>query len=166
MDKKLHYENIVEVSASPAEIFSYADNFANFSSHMNKSSWMMAGSKMATETDEGNGQRVGSHIRMNGNILGINVHLDEVITLHESPLRKAWETVGDLNLLVVDHYKLGFEIEEVIDKSKLRVYIDYNLPQTYKTRLLGYLFGSMYAKWCVNQMVNGVSSHFNKTIKL
>lgn len=155
-----HYEENAIVSARAEDIFAYADNPMNFSSHMNTSSWMMAGSKMETVVDEGNGQKIGSHIMMHGNMLGINLSLDEVITLHETPYRKAWETVGKVNLLVIDHYRLGFSIKPDNNQSELTVYIDYDLPKSLKTKWLGFLLGDMYAKWCVKQMVYSVTDHF------
>lgn len=155
-----HYENSTVITSTPESIFAYADNHNNFSSHMNQSSWMMGGGKMETETDEGKGQRVGSHIKMAGRVFGINLFLDEVITQHDPPFKKAWETVGKINLLIMDHYQLGFEINPNKDSSNLRVYIDYNLSQSWKTYWLGYLFSGMYAKWCVGQMINGVKEHF------
>ena len=155
-----HYEESVVVDAEPNAIFAYADDHRNFSSHMNKSSWMMGGGSMKTETDEGKGQEVGSHIRMSGTVFGVELSLDEVITIHEPPHRKEWETVGDVNLLVIDQYKLGFEIDQQEAASNLKVYINYDLPKSRNTRLLGKVFGGMYAKWCVNKMVNGVQNHF------
>ncbi len=152
----------VAVNANQNEVFSYADDHRNFSSHMNQSSWMMGGGSMQTEIDEGKGQRVGSHIKMGGKVMGVELALDEVITVHEPPKRKEWETVGDINLLVIDQYRLGFEISPHEANSDLRVYIDYDLPKSAKARLLGVMFGGMYAKWCVGQMANGVSNHFNK----
>lgn len=155
-----HYEENTVIKASPESIFSYADGHANLSSHMNQSSWMMGGGRMKTETDEGKGQKVGSHIRMHGSVLGINLYLDEVITEHEPPHRKAWETVGEVNLLVIDRYRLGFEIKPTNDFSNLRVYIVYDLPKSWITRWLGSLFGGIYAKWCVSQMIKSVEEHF------
>ncbi len=155
-----HYEENKVVSAPPSEVFAFADNPANFSSHMNKSSVMMGGSKMYTRTDEGKGQKLGSHIKMGGNVLGVNLFLDEVITKHDAPSHKEWQTVGQINLLVIDHYKLGFEITPLDTGSRLKVYIDYKLPQSFKTRWLGLLFGSIYAKWCVQQMINGTHDYF------
>ena len=119
---------------------------------------------METEIDEGKGQRVGSHIKMQEKVFGFNLFLDEVIIKHSPPHHKEWETVGNINLLVIDHYKLGFEIKPEGEHSKLTVYIDYNLPKSPFTQLLGLLFGSMYAKWCVRQMINGIDTHF-KTSK-
>lgn len=157
-----HFEESVVVDASAPEVFEYADDHRNFSSHMNKSSMMMAGSKMETGVDEGHGQKEGSHITMTGSIFGIKLFLDEVVNIHDAPRQKEWHTVGDLSLLVVDHYKLGFKIAPVEGASKLTVYIDYNMPKSFKTRLLGFLLGGMYAKWCVRQMTGGVKDHFER----
>ena len=115
---------------------------------------------METRVDEGNGQKLGSHIKMSGKVFGINLFLDEVITKHEPPFKKEWETVGDINLVVIDHYKLGFKITPKGGNLELKVFIDYELPKSLRTYWLGILFGEMYAKWCVNQMLKGVSGHF------
>ena len=119
----------------------------------------MGGGKMDTHVDEGKGQKVGSHIRMNGKVFGINLFLDEVVTEHKPPSRKVWETVGNPKLFVIGNYQMGVEIYPQRDKSKLKVFIDYDLP-TGPSKLLGVLFGAMYAKWCVRQMWSGVIEHF------
>src|SRR3989344_149035 len=97
-----HYEDSLVIKAGAKEVFAYADDHANFSSHMNKSSWMMGGGIMKTEVDEGEGKKIGSHIRMNGKVFGINLFLEEVVTEREVPYSKAWETVDDINLIVID----------------------------------------------------------------
>ena len=158
-----HYEDTIKINVNPETVFTYADDHTNFSSHMNKSSWMMGGGMMKTEVDAGKGQKVGSHIRMGGKVFGVNLFLDEVIIEHEPPYRKVWETVGKINLLVIDHYKLGFEIKQEGSSSELKVFIDYNLPRSLATYWLGVLFGEMYAKWCVAQMINGVEERFKQT---
>jgi hypothetical protein len=40
------------------------------------------------------------------------------------------------------------------------VFIDYELPSGVVTHELGRLFGNVYAKWCVDQMLEGVVQHF------
>ena len=82
------HEQTVAIAASAEEVFAYVDDHARFSAHMNRSSWMMAGSLMQTEVDTGGGQRVGSHIRMNARVLGVQLSLDEVVTRHEPPYLK------------------------------------------------------------------------------
>lgn len=162
MKSKIHHDEETSlIQASPEDVFNYADDHKHFSSHMNKSSWMMGGGSMKTELDEGQGKTVGSHIQMKGKVFGINLYLDEVVTHHEPPRRKEWETVGAPKLLVIGNYKMGFEISTKNSISQLKVFIDYELPEAIISRLLGQLFGKMYAKWCVRQMINGVTEHFS-----
>lgn len=153
MEFDQYYEETVLVNVLPEDLFSYVDNHLNFSSHMNKSSWMMAGGKMETKLDSGEGKVIGSHIKMSGNVLGINLFLDEVITEHTPPTRKVWKTVGTPKLLVIGKYELGFEIVKENDKTKFKVFINYNLPEAGFSKLFGHLFGRIYAKWCVHQMI-------------
>ena len=95
---------------------------------MNKSSSMMMGGSMETIVDQARGQAIGSHVRMTGKIMGIKLSLEEVATKREPPRHKARETSGQQRLLVIDNYRLGFNITESDKSSKLRVFIDYNLP--------------------------------------
>lgn len=152
-----HYEEAVDVVASAEEIFNYVDDHLNFSSHMNKSSAMMGGGSMKMDLDGGKGKIVGSHIRMSGKVFGINIYLDEVVTVHNPPFKKTWETVGVPNLLVIGDYEMGFEIKEIGDKSNFKVFINYNLPNGIFTRFLGMILGRFYAKWCVHQMIQSTS---------
>ena len=155
-----HYEQKVLLPVGAEELFSYADDFSKLSSHMNKSSSMMMGGSMETSVDQARGQAIGSHVRMTGKMMGIELSLEEIVTEREPPRHKAWETIGRQRLLVIDNYRLGFDITESDKSSKLRVFIDYNLPAARPLRWLGFLFGKFYAKWCVQQMVNDARKHF------
>src|SRR3989304_8576924 len=119
-----HYQEAALIQASPNDAFNFIDDHNAFSSHMNKSSWMMGGGKMETQVDEGNGQKVGSHIRMSGKAFGINLSRDEVETEHTPPHRKVWQTVGSPKLLVIGNYQLGIELAPNNGESNLKVFID------------------------------------------
>jgi hypothetical protein len=125
---------------------------------MGESSWMMAGSTMQTELDAAGGRSVGSHIRMAGRVLGLKLQLDEVITEREPPLRKVWETVGEPSLLVIGAYRMGVELRPEFSSTVLTVFIDYRLPR--RSMILGILFGDLYGRWCVQQMLRGVARQF------
>lgn len=58
------------------------------------------------------------------------------------------------------HIRMKVGIEPQEDGSLLRVSIGYNLPKT--NTWLGRLFSGMYAKWCVQQMIQGTRDHFTK----
>lgn len=154
-----HYEQSTLVSAAAQDVFAFVDDHAHLSSHMSRSSWLMGGGRMEVTLDDRHGQQVGSHIRLRGKVFGISLFLDEVVTRHDPPRTKTWETVGDLRLLVIGHYCMRIEVETRSVASLLRVAIDYNLPASHAW--LGRLFGRLYARWCVRQMLNAVRAHFN-----
>lgn len=158
-----HYAESLAVAAVAEDAFAFADDFSRLSSHMSESSGMMMGGRMELSLDDGGGQIVGSHVRMSGQMLGIDLFLEEVVTEREPPRHKAWETVGNPRLLVIGHYRLGFDIVSNGTSSDFRVFIDYDLPYSPTLRWLGSLIGSTYAKWCVRQMLQSVRSRFVET---
>ena len=157
-----HREFAALIDASPHEVFAFVDDHARFSSHMSKSSWMMGGGRMSIDLDAPKGQAVGSHIRLSGIVFGIRLSLDEVVTRRRPPTDKVWETVGAPRLMVIGSYTMGIQVTPESDGSRLRVFIDYNLPTGWATHWLGFLFGGLYARWCVQQMITGASKHFNR----
>lgn len=154
-----HYQEQALISASPEEVFAYLDDHTRLASHMSESSWMMGGGRMETSIDDGKGQKIGSHIQMSGRAFGIALSLDEVITRYEPPHAKEWETVGNPQLLVVGHYRMGIALTPHDGSSDLQVFIHYNLPK--RNVWLGRLFGKAYAKWCVRQMLYDIRNHFS-----
>jgi Polyketide cyclase / dehydrase and lipid transport len=155
-----HHERDLFVAAAPEEVFAFVDDHARFSSHMSESSWMMGGGGMAVALDEAKGQAVGSHIRLSGRVCGVRLYLDEVVTRRNPPTDKVWATVGAPRLLVIGPYEMGVQITPDDSGSHVRVFIDYELPKGWATYWLGRLFGSFYAKWCVDQMLVGVARAF------
>ncbi len=155
-----HCESIRIVATSADAVFSHLDDHNRLAGHMSQSSWLMAGSKMAIELDAAKGRAVGSHIHLRGRVLGIPIYVEEVVSEHEPPFRKAWETMGVPKLLVIGHYKMGFEITPQGDSSLLRVFIDYDLPEPWLTRLLGQLLGGFYARWCTESMATDAAAFF------
>src|SRR5215510_16583662 len=83
-----HYEASALVQATVERVFAYVDDPTHLSSHMSKSSWMMAGSRMQIELDDDRGQRVGSRIRMSGRIFGLRLSREEVVTEYNFPHRE------------------------------------------------------------------------------
>ena len=148
------------VEAPTDAVFAYVDDHARLSAHMSESSWMMGGGRMKIELDDGRGQRVGSRLRLKGKVFGIQLSVEEVVTDRNPPYRKVWETIDSPKLLVIGHYRMGFEITPRGKGSLLRVYIDYELPELAPARWLGYLFARYYAAWCTQRMVDDAVKHF------
>ena len=158
-----HLEQIVEVPVPAEPAFEYLDDHERLGAHMKRSSWMMAGSKMAYELDASKGHTVGSVMRLSGRVLGVPLAVDSAVTERTPPLHKTWETRGVPKLLVIGPYRMGFELSPRGATSKLRVFIDYLLPEKGIERLLGRLFGRFYASWCVRSMASDAARQFAAT---
>lgn len=155
-----HDEVSVEIAAQPQALFDYLDDQERLAAHMNRPSLMMAGGRMAYAFDAARGRAVGSLIRMSGAFLGVPLFVEEVVTERERPWLKIWETRGVPRLLIIGGYRMGFEINDSKGMSRLRVFIDYDLPRSFVGRLLGLVFAPAYARWCVERMAKDAQRGF------
>ena len=156
-----HDDATALVNADAARLFEHLDDQRHLSAHMSKSSWMMFGSRMTIATDEGGGRRVGSRLTLTGMVIGIPLEVAGVVTRHEPPRYKAWETEGKPRLLVIGAYRMALEITPIDARSSVRVSIDYDLPDRGISRWVGKLLGRWYARWCVGRMVSDAARHFS-----
>ncbi len=111
-------------------------------------------SEVAVDADAMRGQAVGSLIRVTGRFLGVHLVVEEVVTERVPPLRKTWETRGEPRLLVIGSYRMGCTISPEGNRSRLVVFIDYQLPPRGVAHSLALLFGRTYAAWCTRCMAN------------
>lgn len=155
-----HEESTGVVSASPEQTFAWLDDQTHLTEHMSKRSWKMGWGEMETVLDAQAGRSPGSHILLRGRVFGIQLSLEEVVTVHEAPVRKTWETIGEPRLLVVGPYQMGFDLTPAGTATKVHVTIDYERPARGFPRILGRLFGRAYAKWCTRQMVDAARHAF------
>ena len=159
-----HDEAIALVKAPVDRVFAHLDDPKALSAHMGQSSMMSMGSRMSMDVDANGGRAIGSKIRMRGRVLGIPISLEEVVTERRAPYKKLWETIGSPRLLVVAHYRMGFELKRQGNSTLVRVFIDYGLPTTVPGSWLGRLLGGVYARWCTKQMVDDAARHFDSTM--
>ncbi|ESQ88008.1 polyketide cyclase [Asticcacaulis sp. AC460] len=158
-------EASVDVAATPDLVFAHMDDQSKLGSHMEKPSMMMMGGRMTYEFDAAKGQAVGSVIKMGGGFLGVKLSVEEVITVHDPPRRKVWETCGQSQILIIGAYRMGFEITPAKGGSHLRVFIDYNHLTTFFGGILSLCFASIYARWCVSQMASDARRAFLPRLK-
>ncbi len=146
----------VRTRASPEDVFERLDDPTVLGSHMQKPSMMMLGGTMRYELDEGRGRAVGSVIRMTGNILGLRLFLEEVVTERSPPFSKTWETRAKIRLLVMGHYRIGFTITPQDNGSHVGMFMDYAMPASQGWRIVAGLFAKYYAGWCLRKMTEGL----------
>jgi hypothetical protein len=163
MNYRNHRSSTILLNATPEDAFVFLDDPTQLSSHMGKSSWMMAGSKMKLKLDEKNGRGVGAEIVLEGQMMGMPLLVRESVTESIFLKRKVWATRGPQKMIVIDQYKMGFELAPLNGHTSLRVFIDYNLPSDGLNRILGILVGHIYAKWCTTKMAKDAGKHFLQT---
>lgn len=157
-----HREAAARVSAPARAVFERLDDQTRLAEHMGRPSAMMRGGRMTYEFDALRGQAVGSHIRMGGEAFGLRLFVDEVVTVRDPPVRKVWRTTGEPRLVIIGAYEMGFEIADEGTGSRLRVWIDYGLPDRGWGRRVPAL-AALYARWCVGRMVSDAVQHFTAT---
>lgn len=150
---RFHREATATIPAPVEAVFALMDDPRRLGAHMGRRSLAMGGLTMRTQTDDRQGQAVGSVIRMSGRWLGLALSLEEAVVERVPHQRKAWETCGEPHLLVIGRYRMGFDLAQDSPGARLRVWIDYDLPAHGLSRGLGWLLGRLYAGWCVRQMV-------------
>ena len=155
-----HHESSALAHAPVEQVFAFLDDPQALAAHMGESSMTMLGSRMSINVDAGGGRVIGSKVRMQGRMLGIRLSLEEVITKRQLPAMKVWEAIGTPKLLVILHYRMGFEPTRNGASSLVRVYIDYSLPIKPPGSWLGHWLGAVFARWCTRQMVMGAARHF------
>lgn len=152
------YEQSAAIRAPAAVLFARLDDPRRMLRHMSRSSWRMAGCKVYVDTDAMQGQAVGSRILLTGRVLGRCLSAAEMVIEYAPPRRKVWATIGDVRLLVIGAYRMGFNVRPDGDGSLLSVFIEYTLPTHGAGRCLGLLFGRIYARWCVRQMISDAAA--------
>jgi hypothetical protein len=156
-----HEEATVVVAGAPSDVFALLDDQIALGAHMSRPSAMMAGGRMDYELDAAQGKAVGSVIRMSGAMLGLRLSVTEKITERAAPVRKAWETQGPQNMLVIDAYRMGFEIQPEGKGSRVRVFIDYRLPRSAFSFMAASL-SRIYARWCIGRMAGEAVKRFGR----
>jgi hypothetical protein len=161
----LHAETRVWLRAPAQIVFDHLDDHRRLSAHMTRRTWMTMGSRMSIDLDAAEGRAVGSRIRLHGRVLGIRLELEEVVTERAPPRRKVWETTREPRLLVIGHYRMGFEITPARTGTELKVFIDYARPTAGLARALGLLLGRRYAHWCTRRMAKDAAVRFNRAVE-
>lgn len=76
---------------------------------------------------------------------------------------RARHTVRSVSSISAGRMWKGFEIQPAAGQSRLRVFIDYDLPPELPSRWLGRALGRVYARWCTEQMVKDAATQFPKS---
>ena len=155
-----HLEGSADLTAPVEAVFDFLDDFEQLGAHMMRSTAMMAGSRMRYEFDAARGRKVNARVRVLGSILGIKLQIEECVTERAPPFRKAWRTTGPQRMLVLDAYRMGYELVAREQGCRARVFIDYAIPPAGLSHWLARAAAARYARWCVNGVLAGVTGRY------
>ena len=155
MDHAFQLSRTALIDGTPEKVFALLDDPTRLGRHMAQPSAMMLGGQMQYLLGPEQDRALGARIDIRGSFLGLRLWADQVVVARDPPERKVWKTLPGEHLLAIGPYQLGFEMTSVDAKHvNLRVFIDYDLPSGWMGRILGTIFGGLYARWCVTSILH------------
>ena len=152
----------VEIAAAPETVFAHVDDFQNVGWHMTERSVAMMGSRLRLDRLSESTTGVGARYRWHGRIAGLAVDVTEAVTEWVPNRRKVWETVGQPRLIIMSGYRMSFTVAPTSVGTVLTITIEYELPGFLVGRVLGWLLGDMYSRWCLRWMCRDAGKALEK----
>lgn len=140
--------------ASAQDVFECLDDLGITGMHMEKSSMPLMGGKMNLEFLTP--QKTGLHTkyRWTGKIFWMTLDFTVMVTNWIKNQEKTWETIGKPALIIYSWFRMHLKIENYIEGTVAMLSIDYEKPKGLFNKLLCFLVGDWYAKWCLKNMLN------------
>lgn len=145
----------VEIHVPPGEVFAHLDDIRNVGKHMQGSAGPLLGGRLRLEVVSKEPTGVGATYRWSGRILGLAIELTEVVTEWVPGHSKRWRTTGEVRLIIMGGYELGFLLTPSSAGTVVTLDLEYDLPQGWLGRLLGRLLAGWYARWCLRSILRG-----------
>lgn len=151
---------------APAErMFAYVNDIRNLARHMSeRGSMLMMGSKLRLEIVTPEPTGVGAAYRYSGRVMSLIIDFSESVTDYALGREKAWRTIGEQRLLIIDNYEMSVLVEPLPDaRSEPAIAIDYTLSPALLWRAIGGMLAASYAKWRLERMIGGTLRDLQRT---
>lgn len=148
----------IEINAPADVVFRHVDDIRNTGMHMTESSMPMMGGALALEVLSPNPLGLGATYRMHGKVMGMTIDFTETVTEWVPNRKRVWKTIGEPKLIIMGGYEMSFLVEPVGGGSRLTFGISYDLPESFFGRILGWLLGNWYGRWCLRNMCRDAKS--------
>ena len=142
---------IIEIRATPEEVFAYLDDIKNVGMHMASSSMAMLGGKMSLQVISKNKTGRGATYRLRGGVLWMPIDITETVTKWAEGREKEWETVDNPKIIVMSWYRMHFVLKPAQRGTHVDFEIEYGLPTSFFGKMLGKLLARKYADWCLRR---------------
>lgn len=146
-------EKIKVYAAALQQVFDCLDDLGVTGMHMTKSSAAMMGGKMNIEFLSPNKRGLHTRYRWVGKVLWMDMDFTVEVTRWVSGKEKIWETVGPTNMIIYSWFQMQLHLEPAGKGSLARLSISYKEPEGFWNKLLCFLVGGWYSRWCINNML-------------
>lgn len=139
-------------NSTPEKVFQCLDDLGVTGMHMTKSSMPMGGKlnlEFLTPHDTG----LGSKYRWTGNVMWMEMDFTVEVTKWLNGKEKTWETIGDPKVIIYSWYRMHLKISEDNNGTKAELSISYEKPKGWFNKVLCFLLGDWYCRWCLKHML-------------
>jgi hypothetical protein len=156
-------ERTKQYSASPEEVFDCLDDLGVTGMHMTQSSMPMMGGKMDLTFLTANKTGPHTKYRWTGKVLWWELDFTVEVVTWERGKEKVWETIGATKLIIYSWFRMNLNVWPMTDGSMAKLSISYEKPKGIFNRLLCFLSGDWYCRWCLKNMLNDAKQSLEKT---
>jgi hypothetical protein len=148
------------IPAESEKVFSFMDDYSKTGMHMTESSTMMMGSKLQLEQLSPNATGIGATYRWFGKMMGMTIDFTQTVSKWVQGVEKEWKTNGDVKIIIMGWYRMFWNLKPVEGGTLATIGIDYSAPREWYFKVLSFLFGGMYSRWCLNSMLRDTKKAF------
>jgi hypothetical protein len=150
-------------NATSDKVFQCLDDLGITGMHMTKSSMPMMGGKLKLDFLTPHHTGLGSQYRWTGNVMWMMMDFTVEVTKWIHNVEKTWETVGDPKVIIYSWYRMHLKIEKAANGTKAELSISYEKPKGWFNKILCFLLGDWYCRWCLKHMLGDCKQILEKS---
>ena len=154
-------ERIATFNASAKDVFNCMDDLGVTGMHMTESSMPMMGGKMKLEFLTAQKTGLNTKYRWTGKVLWMNLDFTVQVTHWVRDREKIWETVGNPRIIIYSWFSMHLKVEGSDALTKASLSISYERPKDLFGKVVCFLLGDWYSKWCLRNMLHDTEKRFS-----
>lgn len=143
---------VIEIRATPEEVFAYMDDILNVGWHMSGRSMPLMGGRLHLERVSEHSTGMGAPYRWHGKVLGLKVDFAEVVTKRILNKEKVWRTIEGARIIIMSQYEMRLSLSATDTGTLVTFRIDYELPDSFLGKIVGKLLARRYSEWCLRSV--------------
>lgn len=156
-------QKIKKFRADPYAVFNCIDDLGVTGMHMTKSSMAMMGGKMELQFLTPHKTGLHTKYRWTGKVLWLPLDFTVQVTKWINGKEKTWETIGLAKIILYSWFQMKLKIDTNSSETTAALYFSYEKPTGIANKILCFLLGEWYGKWCLKNMLNDTEKKLRST---